>query len=284
MAKQTFTTGEVLTAGQMTSLQANDYNQTVSAKVASYTLVAADAGTRITMSNASATTITVNTSLFAAGDTLYITNIGAGACTITAGTATVSTASSLILAQYDSGVLYFTSTGVAIWQKYDGAGAAAGSMTLLSTTTLSGVSTTVSSISQSYKNLYIEWQGVTSDADSTFDIQLNAVNGSHYSNATYSAAVNWVAYRDNVMKLTNNQDAQGSSANNAGSVTVFNYASTTARKPFSFQSIFVRASTAVEGAQGAGGYNSTTAISSLKFNNVTGATFTAGTLRIYGVN
>jgi hypothetical protein len=115
MAKQTYTTGQVLTAAQMTALQANDYNWTVSAKTASYVLVAADAGTRITMSNAGATTITVNTALFTAGDTLTITNIGAGACTITAGTATVSTAGSLILNQYDSGTLYFSSTSAAIW-------------------------------------------------------------------------------------------------------------------------------------------------------------------------
>lgn len=126
MAIQDFVTGQVLTAAQMDTLQANDYNQTVSAKVASYVLVAADAGTRITMSNAGATTITVNTSLFTAGDTLFITNIGAGATTITAGTATVSTASSLVLAQYDSGRLYFTSTGVAIWEKYQGAAASGG--------------------------------------------------------------------------------------------------------------------------------------------------------------
>lgn len=115
MSKQVFTTGQVLTSAEMTQLQANDYNQTVSAKVASYVLVAADAGTRITMSNASATTVTVNTALFAAGDTLIITNIGVGVCTITAGTATVSTGGSLALSQYDSGTLYFTSTGVAIW-------------------------------------------------------------------------------------------------------------------------------------------------------------------------
>jgi hypothetical protein len=121
MAIQDFVTGQVLTSTQMDNLQANDYNQTVSAKVASYVLVAADKGTRVTMSNAAATTITVNTALFAAGDTLFITNIGAGACTITAGTATVSTASSLVLAQYDSGRLYFTSTGVAIWEKFAGA-------------------------------------------------------------------------------------------------------------------------------------------------------------------
>lgn len=121
MAIQDFVTGQILTSTEMDNLQTNDYNQTVSAKTASYVLVAADKGTRITMSNAGATTITVNTSLFTAGDTLFITNIGAGASTITAGTATVSTASSLVLAQYDSGRLYFTSTGVAIWEKYQGA-------------------------------------------------------------------------------------------------------------------------------------------------------------------
>ena len=121
MAKQTFTTGQVLTAQEMTDLQKNDYNQTVSAKVASYTLVASDAGTRITMANASATSITVNTALFTAGDTLTITNISTGVCTITAGTATVSTSSTLALKQYDSGQLYFTSTGVAIFFSTDAA-------------------------------------------------------------------------------------------------------------------------------------------------------------------
>jgi len=121
MAKQVYTTGQILTAAQMTTLQANDYNQTVSAKTASYTLVAADAGTRITMSNAGATAITVNTAVFTAGDTLEITNIGAGVCTVTAGTATVSTSSTLALKQYDSGQLYFTSTGVAIFFASDAA-------------------------------------------------------------------------------------------------------------------------------------------------------------------
>jgi hypothetical protein len=125
MAKQTFTSGQVLSAAQMTTLQANDYNQTVNAKVASYTLVASDVGTRITMSNAGATAITVNTGIFAAGDTLYITNIGAGVLSITAGTATVTTSASLALAQWESGVLYFTSASAAIWQKYDGASASA---------------------------------------------------------------------------------------------------------------------------------------------------------------
>lgn len=119
MAKQTFTTGQVLTAAQVTSLQQTAMlGGDTTAKTVSYTLVAADAGTTVAMSNAGSTTITVNTSLFAAGDIVTIQNRGAGVCTITAGTATVSTSGSLVLAQYQGGVLYFTSTSAAIFFQF----------------------------------------------------------------------------------------------------------------------------------------------------------------------
>ena len=124
MAKQTFTTGQVLTAAQMTSLQQTAMGGgSATAKTASYTLVAADAGTTVAMNAAGATTITVNTGLFAAGDTVFIQNLGAGACTVTAGTATVATAGSLILPQNDAGILYFTSASAAIFYDYIQAGA-----------------------------------------------------------------------------------------------------------------------------------------------------------------
>ena len=116
MALQTYVAGQILTAAQQTTLQKNDYNQTVSTKTVSYTLVAADVGTRVVMNSASATTITVNTGLFAAGDTLRIHNIGAGLCTVTAGTATVNSMYGMLqIPQYSSGELYFTSAGVALW-------------------------------------------------------------------------------------------------------------------------------------------------------------------------
>ena len=119
MTKQTFTTGQVLTAAQMTSLQQTSMlGGDASAKVASYTLVAADAGTAITMSNASSTTITVNTGLFAAGDIVTVINLGAGVCTITAGTATVTTSGSLALSQNQGGVLRFTSASAAIFLQF----------------------------------------------------------------------------------------------------------------------------------------------------------------------
>ena len=124
MAKQTFTTGQVLTAAQLTSLQQTAMGGgSATTKTASYVLVAADAGTTVAMTSTSATTITVNTGLFAAGDTVFIQNLGTGACTVTAGTATVATAGSLILPQNDAGILYFTSPSAAIFYDYIQAGA-----------------------------------------------------------------------------------------------------------------------------------------------------------------
>ena len=116
MAKQTFTTGQVLTAAQMTSLEQTAMGGgSTTAKTASYVLVAADAGTVVQMNAAGATTITVNTALFAAGDSVQIQNVGAGVWTVTAGTATVSTAGSLALSQYEGGQLYFNTTSAALF-------------------------------------------------------------------------------------------------------------------------------------------------------------------------
>jgi len=243
MAKQTFTTGQVLTADQMTSLQQTAMGGgAATAKTANYVLVAADAGTTVAMNAAGATTITVNTGLFAAGDTVFIQNLGAGACTVTAGTATVATAGSLILPQNDAGILYFTSASAAIFYDYIQVGAAsplttkgdlytfgtsdtrlgvgangttlvadsseslgikwaapagAKSYSLLSTTTLSGASTTISSLS-GYDNFFILIRGASSTvASRSLVMQINAIGtpsnyremgGRTIAQSTYSAA------------------------------------------------------------------------------------------------
>jgi len=103
-----FVAAQVLTASELNST----FNIPVNTKTVSYILVAGDAGKRIVMNSASATTITVNTSLFSAGDNLEISNISTGVCTVTAGTATVSSAGPLAIPQHGSGTLYFTSAGV----------------------------------------------------------------------------------------------------------------------------------------------------------------------------
>ena len=60
MARQSFTSGQTLTANQMTQLQASVWSDDVNTQTGtSYTLVLTDAGKQVTMSNASASTLTV---------------------------------------------------------------------------------------------------------------------------------------------------------------------------------------------------------------------------------
>jgi hypothetical protein len=178
MALQTFTAGQVLTAAQVNALQANDYNQTVSTKTDSYTLVAADKGTRVVMNKATATTITVNTDLFNAGDTLFIQNIGAGVCTITAGTATVSSTGSLALAANAGGTLYFTSAGVSVF--FASAAASASGLTLVKTQTIGSAVTSVAvtgAFSATYDAYKITLSGGV--ASIATDIQMTLTGGSN---------------------------------------------------------------------------------------------------------
>jgi hypothetical protein len=186
MAIQSFSVGQVLTAAQVNALQANDYNQTVSNKTASYTLVATDKGTRIAMSSTSATTITVNTGLFSAGDTLFIQNLNSGVCTITAGTATVTTSASLALAQWEGGTLYFTSASAAIFFKSDGAAPSSGALTLLSATSFSASSAhNVNDVFSATYDNYLIQIATTAMSQNLYIAMRLRVGGSDNSSSNY---------------------------------------------------------------------------------------------------
>jgi len=294
MAKQTFTTGQVLTAAQMTSLQQTAMlGGAASAKTASYTLVAADAGTAISMSNASATTITVNTALFAAGDTVQITNIGAGVCTITAGTATVNTSASLALAQYESGTLDFTSTSAAIFIKGAGTAASGANWTLLNSggTSLTGTSTSITGISGQDK-LMIVVKGASHGTalDDNLGIQFNTDTGNNYlwqgsyiiGATTYAKTIfgPWNQTQASISLFASSTAAAetGSgylllSGGNASGVKVFNGAGGASAGSGSNQGLF-----SVGGI-----YNSSSTISSVQLKWTSyGSTFDAGTVFIYG--
>ena len=292
MAKQTFTTGQVLTAAQMTSLQQTAMlGGAASAKTASYTLVAADAGTAISMSNASATTITVNTALFAAGDTVHITNLGAGVCTITAGTATVNSSASLALAQYESGFLDFTSTSAAIFVK--GAGAAAGggaNWSLLNAggTSLTGASTTVSGISSKDKIMVLVVGASNNSNGDTCLVRFNSDTGANYGQAgselgysnTYSAA-DFTTYTD----LTGTSIALGKMSNNSASAVngyvMMTGCNASGLKVFnSFGMASPGGGTGQRSYQLAGFYNSASTISSVTIL-YSGGTLDAGTVYVY---
>ncbi|CAB4176180.1 hypothetical protein UFOVP1208_3 [uncultured Caudovirales phage] len=112
-----FVANAVLTAAQLNAIT----SLPTTAKTASATLTAAESvGYRVTMTSATATTITINTGVFATGDTVFITNLGTATCTITAGTATITSAGSLVLTQYGSGLLVMTATGSGVWYASSG--------------------------------------------------------------------------------------------------------------------------------------------------------------------
>jgi len=97
-----FSAGAVLTAQQLNDIT----NLPINDQTASYVLVVGDAGKRVIMNVASANTVTVNDSIFTAGDTVEVLNKGAGATTITAGAGvTINSASGLVVTQYQSGRL-----------------------------------------------------------------------------------------------------------------------------------------------------------------------------------
>ena len=168
-----FVAAQVLTAAQLnaiTELVVND-------KTASYTLVAGDAGERVIMNSASATTITVNTSIFTAGQLVYVTNKGAGVCTVTAGTATVSTTGTLALAQFASGVLYCISAGVFIFEAYGVAASSSGLTQIVAETAFTGVTTITADnvFTSTYSNYLILWRATSGSGAMTLQYRVGGV-------------------------------------------------------------------------------------------------------------
>jgi hypothetical protein len=122
MARQTFTSAQVLTAAQMTTLQASVWSDDVNAQTGTtYTLVLTDAGKQVTTSNASgvALTIPLNSSVaFAIGVRIQVLNLGAGTLTVAgAGGVTVSAPNGdFTFTQYSTLILY--KTGTDTWQVF----------------------------------------------------------------------------------------------------------------------------------------------------------------------
>jgi hypothetical protein len=146
--------------------------------------------------------------------------------------------------------------------------AAGGGITLLSTTSLSGTTTTISSISQAYKNLYYELVGTTSSSGRFF---LNPNNNT----GQYSQVNNTGATTDtNIISSASN-----STVTQGAFVSIWDY---TSSNKHAILNIGTNggASTII-----AGGYHDSTApITSITITTSTGSPTLSGTVKIYGVN
>ena len=164
-----------------------------------------------------------------------------------------------------------------------------GGMTLLSTTTLSGTSTTISSISQSYNNLYVLIYGVTTDTGNSGLIcapnnDASAAYGLGQVKSSASAIDNAYLNAEKI-RFNYGYPPYYLSDENSYILNVQNYtSSSTIPKNFNYISKYRAYSNTYEGASiGAGGFIGLGAITSLVFTNANSYNFTSGTVKIYGV-
>jgi len=162
--------------------------------------------------------------------------------------------------------------------------AAGGGMTLLSTTTLSSTSTTISSISQSYKSLFVLIYAINCSANNMVRMRPNASNDVGSTMQVSVGNANATFQTNNTAGIVLGTDQVGAgNANNAWSATINNYTSTAAQKPWSIQGNYIQTSSLNVKMMAAGTARDVAAITSLEFSMTGGGTFT-GTVLLYGVN
>jgi len=156
-----------------------------------------------------------------------------------------------------------------------------GGLTLISTTTLSGATTTLSSIPQTYVSLYLVVTGVTGNtSDAQVRILPNNVNNLTNFNFIEAGVAN--ANSNTMLKLSDTNTLR-TNANNAWQVQFHNYTSSTTFKPFSASGFFVSSASANTPNLSGGAFRSNTAITSIVLDYGGTNTFAGGTVLLYGV-
>lgn len=160
---------------------------------------------------------------------------------------------------------------------------AAGGATLISTTSLSGATTTISSIPTTYKTIYAIITGLDVSADgANYEIRFNGGTASHYY--TGNTASNLSGGNNSAIRMLPGQDIGAAGSDNTAFLQINNYASASAYKTFSYFGVYYMASVSnYRACYAFGGYRSATAITSIEFNAGPN-TWTAGSVALYGVN
>jgi hypothetical protein len=170
--------------------------------------------------------------------------------------------------------------GVPTW-----AAPASGSMTLLTTNTLSSTSTTISITTTGYKSLQIAIFGVNhASAGNNITLQFNSVTSGYFgaSVVDYGTATSGTAAGTAIPILFGN--GYGTGGENMTNIEIDFYTKTSIRKPIKIQTAYktddaTRTTGVINGVYSSA---NTAAISSITI--ISGAAPTAGTVEIYGIN
>ena len=160
--------------------------------------------------------------------------------------------------------------------------AAVGGMTLLSTTTLTGATTAVTNIDQTYNTLFItveKWYG-SSNAYLRGYMNADTTSANYISQYQRHRVGTTTQAQEGTYELTGWVEGT-SQQDNLQAITIPNYAGSSMKTWHSYG--YMDTDNGAKGVYyGAGSYFSTTAISSITFAPSAG-TFSAGTVKIYGV-
>jgi hypothetical protein len=218
-----------------------------------------------------------------------------GTVTVTNDMATTITTAGDLIRGTGSGTysrLGIGSTGdvltVASGQPAWAAPASSGGMTLLSTTAMSTGTTTVSSISGSYKDLVIYVKGWYASADTNFLFQVNTdTTAANYQNLNMGGyggtSTSYYAENNNAGLEISVIGSKGASNNNFTVIRIPDYANATTRKIIQSNSSSVTTASVKMASQTICHYGGTiAAISSISCKTTVG-TWSGGSIEIYGV-
>jgi hypothetical protein len=159
---------------------------------------------------------------------------------------------------------------------------ASGSQTSIASGSLSGSSVTLSSISSSYRDLKLVITNFRPSADLKLMMRFNgATSGYRATPGTFTGSV---TFADTEMFISTTADG-GASSQSLIIVDIPEYANTVAWKIMTYNSLVNNETTNTNGAweQNAGLFKSTSAISSITLLPQAGGTFTTGDYVLYGV-
>ena len=271
---KTFTTGEVLTAADTNGYLMQGILVFASAAARDAAITSPQEGQFAYLKDTNVTTYYTG-SAWANVDTTGMTN----PMTTTGDTIYSSSGSTPArLGIGSTGQVLTVAAGIPSWATPAGGGG----MTLLSTTSCSGTSTTISGISGSYKQLIFYIYGITLNAGAIVTLRPNASSSITNMGALYFDANGVTARKvtSGSMDLADGDFA--TNGNNAITLTIDNYAQATNYKTFSLDATLEKGSTA--GISGGGGIKTNSAITSLEITTTAGTSTFTGTILTYGVN
>jgi hypothetical protein len=176
-----------------------------------------------------------------------------------------------------AGQVLTVSSGVPAWSTIS-----AGGMTLLSTTTLSGTTTTISSIDQTYTDLIIRIYGVTTNSN-TQDIRcgMNSTTGANILTVGNAAGGSTASFAREQQQITDgSRYLTAANSNRSWTMRINDYSSSVGVKVGAFNGIYV-GTTDTHAVMGTVSNNSTAAVTSIVLNCP--ETFAGGTVKIWGL-